>query len=138
MAKSASPIRLQEELMQSAKLTAKRFHRSTAEQIEYWASLGRRVALELDPDVLLSVTSGLAILKTEPVFNSPLEPENVFQSLEQDRKAGLLSDTVTSSAIRYQASKKYIGYLEQIDQDGNITTGQFENGHFIALNGSVF
>ncbi|MCB1936185.1 MAG: hypothetical protein KDF59_09600, partial [Nitrosomonas sp.] len=37
MAKSASPIRLQEELMKAAELTASRFHRSTAEQIEYWA-----------------------------------------------------------------------------------------------------
>jgi len=133
MAKSASPIRLQEELMQSAKLTAKRFHRSTAEQIEYWASLGRRVALELDPDVLLSVTSGLARLKVEPVFNSTLKPESVFQALEQDREAGLLCNTVTSSAVRYQASTKHIGYLERIDQNGNITTGQFKDGRFIAL-----
>jgi hypothetical protein len=44
MAKAASPIRLQEELMQAAESTAKRFHRSTAEQIEYWADLGRSVS----------------------------------------------------------------------------------------------
>jgi ParD-like antitoxin of type II ParDE toxin-antitoxin system len=40
MAKAASPIRLQTELMQQAEPTAKRFHRSSAEQIEYWADLG--------------------------------------------------------------------------------------------------
>ncbi len=39
MAKSASPIRLQEDLMQAAALTGERFHRSTAEQIEYWAEM---------------------------------------------------------------------------------------------------
>jgi hypothetical protein len=49
MAKAASPIRLQKELMQAAELTAKRFHRSTAEQIEYWADLGRSVSSTLDP-----------------------------------------------------------------------------------------
>ena len=36
---AASPMRLQEELIQSAAATAKRFHRSTAEQVE-----GRAIA----------------------------------------------------------------------------------------------
>ncbi len=52
MAKAASPIRLQEELMQAAESTAKLFHRSTAEQIKYWADLGHSVSSTLDPDVL--------------------------------------------------------------------------------------
>ncbi|MCF6202823.1 MAG: ParD-like family protein [Methylococcaceae bacterium] len=62
MAKSASPIRLQADLMQAAEITAKRYHRSTAEQIEYWADLGRTVASTLDPDVLLSVAAGLTVI----------------------------------------------------------------------------
>ncbi|PHS70328.1 MAG: hypothetical protein COB23_04225 [Methylophaga sp.] len=131
MAKSASPIRLQAELMQVAESTAKRFHRSTAEQIEYWADLGRSVSSTLDPDVLLSVISGLAILKAEPVFSAPIEPESVFETLENDRKSGLLQNSVTSAKIRYQASVKYPSYLEQIDLNGNVMTGQFENGQFI-------
>lgn len=133
MAKSASPIRLQESLMQAAELSAKRFHRSTAEQIEYWADLGRSVSSTLDPDILLSVLSGLVSLKIEPVFNPAIDPDTVFQSLEQDRKAGTLSNTVTSSAMNYQTSTKHLGYLEQIDQNGHITTGQFENGQFVVL-----
>jgi len=35
MAKAISPVRLQDDLMQAAKLTGERFHRSSAEQIEY-------------------------------------------------------------------------------------------------------
>jgi hypothetical protein len=133
MAKAASPIRLQEELMQVAESTAKRFHRSTAEQIEYWADLGRTVASTLDPDVLLSVTAGLTVIKTEPVISAPVNPDTVFQSLENDREAGVLSDTVTNSPIRYQASVTNLGYLERIDPNGNITTGQFKNGLFMEL-----
>ena len=133
MAKAASPIRLQAELMQVAESTAKRFHRSTAEQIEYWADLGRTVSSTLDPDVLLSVASGLAVIKTEPVISSPVEADSVFQALENDRNAGVLSSTVTNSAMRYQASTNHPGYLEKIDPDGQITTGQFENGQFIEL-----
>ncbi len=137
MAKAASPIRLQEELMQAAESTGRRFHRSTAEQIEYWADLGRSVSSTLDPDVLLSVLSGLTTIKTEPVICSPIDSDDVFEELENDRKAGTLHSTVTSSAVRYQASLEHSGYLEQIDPNGNITTGQFEHGQFIVLNGSI-
>jgi len=131
MAKSASPIRLQAELMESAESTAKRFHRSTAEQVEYWADLGRKVSSTLDPDVLLAIKSGLTVIKTEPIFSDPIDPDSVFQSLEKDREAGLLSAVVSHSAIRYQASAEHPGYLEKIDVDNNITTGQFEGGQFI-------
>ncbi|MBL1320923.1 MAG: hypothetical protein COA63_007670 [Methylophaga sp.] len=131
MAKSASPIRLQAELMQVAESTAKRFHRSTAEQIEYWADLGRSVSHHLDPDVLLSVASGLTVIKTEPVYSAPISHEAVFQALEDDRKASKLSSRVTHSADRYQASAKYPSYLEKIDKNGTITIGQFTQGEFI-------
>jgi len=133
MTKAVSPIRLQEELMQAAASTAKRFHRSTAEQVEYWADLGRSVSSTLDPDVLLSVASGLAIIKAEPVFSAPIDADSVFKSLENDRESGKLSREVTNSAIRYQASLKHLGYLEKIDADNNITIGQFENGQFVEL-----
>jgi len=133
MAKAVSPIRLQAELMQVAESTAKRFHRSTAEQIEYWADLGRSVSSHLDPDVLLSVASGLAVIKAEPVYSTPISHEAVFQTLEHDRKAGALSNSVTNSDVRYQASAKHPSYLEQIGKNGNITIGQFNQGVFIEL-----
>jgi hypothetical protein len=60
MAKSASPVRLQDDLMRRAALAGARHHRSAAQQIEYWASLGREVAALLDPDRLLAVQAGLA------------------------------------------------------------------------------
>ena len=117
--------------MQVAESTGKRFHRSTAKQIEYWADLGRSVSSTLDPDVLLSVISGLTILKAEPVFSAPIEPESVFETLENDRKSGLLQTTVTAAKIRYQASVKHPSYLEQVDLNGKVVTGKFENGQFI-------
>jgi hypothetical protein len=131
MAKAASPIRLQAELMQAAESTASRFHRSTAEQVEYWADLGRTVSTVIDPDVLLSIISGLTVIKTEAVFSPPVDPDKVFQALESDRDSGALSAMVTNSAICYQVSLKHSGYLEKIDSDGRITIGQFENGQFV-------
>jgi hypothetical protein len=132
MAKAASPIRLQNELMQAAETTARRFHRSTAEQIEYWAELGRSVSSTLDPDVLLSIVTGLARLNVEPVTGAPLDTDEVFNALEAQRDSGALLRSVTGSAVRYQTSLYHPGLLERIDQNGTVTTGQFENGEFIA------
>ncbi|MCF6202822.1 MAG: hypothetical protein L3J59_04005 [Methylococcaceae bacterium] len=64
-------------------------------------------------------------------MSAPIDPDAVFQSLENDREEGVLHNTVSNSAIRYQISKKHLGYLEKIDRQGNILTGQFENGQFI-------
>lgn len=134
MAKAASPIRLQEGLMQAAALTGKRFHRSTAEQIEYWAEMGRNVSLMLDPDDLLLVSTGLAKIKVESVRSEPVDPGEVFQSLEVERATGILPQTVTSSSIKYQISLMHPGYLEQINSNGTIKTGKFQDGVFTEMN----
>ena len=134
MVKAASPIRLQEDLVKAATLKAKSFHRSTAEQIEYWADLGRSVASTLDPDVLLSLTSGLVTINVEPVYSAPIDPDDVFQSLEAERETGNLPNNITSSTVRYQASLEHPGYLEQIDQNNEIHIGRFVNGEFTPLN----
>lgn len=131
MAKASSPIRLQDDLMQSAKSTAERFHRSAAEQIEYWAELGRSVSSTLDPDVLLSVVSGLTKIKIEPVHSPSVNPNDVFDALEREREDGSLSSTVTQSHLKYQASTMHPGFLERLGANGSITVGMFENGQFI-------
>ncbi|WP_040844836.1 TA system antitoxin ParD family protein [Thiorhodococcus drewsii] len=131
MPKSASPIRLQHELMQAAAVTGERFHRSTAEQIEYWASIGRQVSQLLHPDALLSITAGLARVRVEPVTTAPLDPNEVFNSQEQERTQGTLGTAVTSSPIRYQTSRAHPGYLERIGAGGQIDVGQFEGGRFV-------
>ena len=133
MAKSASPIRLQADLMQAAAVAGKRLHRSTAEQIEYWADMGRRVATVLDPDDLLSVASGLAKINIEPIHAKPVNPDEVFESLEGDRRAGSLYQITSNNTARYQVSESHPGYLEQVNPDGDITTGKFDNGEFFPL-----
>ena len=132
MAKAASPVRLQEELMKAATHTGRRFHRSAAEQVEYWAEIGRRVADEIDPDALLAVTAGLARVSVEPVHGEPLSPDEVFTSLEAERGAGTLSRGVTGAAVRYQVSLVRPGYLERVDRDGQVTVGRFREGEFVA------
>jgi len=137
MAKANSPVRLQDDLMQAAKLTGERFHRSSAEQIEYWADLGRKVSTVLDPDVISSIAMGLTQVKVEPIYGSRINPDAVFKTLDRQREEGGLTEQVTQSAIKYQSSLKHPGYLEQIDEQGDITVGQFNNGIFIVLDALV-
>jgi len=106
MAKAISPVGLQNDLMQAEKLIGERFHRSTAEQIEYWADIGREVSTVLDID-------------------------DVFNSLKVQRQQGTLKKVVTGSVSKYQSSLTQPGYLERIDQNGNVLVGQFENGEFV-------
>ncbi|MCK5356510.1 MAG: hypothetical protein KAJ63_15445 [Methyloprofundus sp.] len=132
MAKALSPIRLQDDLMQAAKLTGKRFHRSTAEQIEYWADIGRKVSTVLDPDTLISIATGLTQVKVEPIYGKPIDPDDVFNLLVAQQQQGTLTQAVTGSAFKYQSSLTQPGYLERIDQNGNTLVGQFENGEFVS------
>ena len=132
MAKSASPVRLQDALMRSAALTGARQHRSAAQQIEYWASLGREVAALLDPDRLLAVQAGLARLHVEPVTAPSVIPQQVFAALEADRSSGVLANSVSSAPVRYQACSSRPGYLERLDRDGSRSVGRFANGEFLA------
>lgn len=133
MAKALSPVRLQDDLMQAAKLTGERFHRSTAEQIEYWADIGRKVSTVLDPDTLISIATGLTQVKVEPIYGKPIDPDDVFNLLEAQRQQGALTQAVTDSAIKYQSSLTQPGYLERIDQNGNVLVGQFKNGEFVSV-----
>jgi hypothetical protein len=133
MAKAASPIRLQKELMSAAELAGKRFHRSTAEQIEYWAEMGRNVSTLLNPDDLAAIAAGVAKLKLVPVYGKPVDPALVFQTLEDERARGSLSQRVTNSPVKYQASLEHPGCLEQIDLNSQIRVGKFIDGEFVEI-----
>jgi len=133
MAKAASPVRLQEELMQAAAITGKRYHRSTAEQIEFWADMGRKISLIMSPDDLLNVSTGRVKIKLETIHAEAVNPDEIFRVLENSRSSGALSRKVTDCSIKYQASLKYPGYLEKIDKNGKIKTGKFHNGEFLEI-----
>ena len=132
MTKSASPIRLENNLMQAAKMTGKRYKRSTAEQIEYWADIGRSVAGVIDPDILISIQSGLSKVNVEAVNTVPISADDVFSNLDRQRDSGELTKNITTTSSKYQASATTPGLLEEIDQDGNVRTGMFEKGRFVA------
>jgi len=133
MAKSNSPIRLDAALMSQAKLVAGLHKRSQAEQIEYWAALGQSMTKLIDPETLIRIKSGVTKIRLEDIKNNSIDPEDVFSALEEQKQSGLLRSQITTSKLAYRASESKTGYLEQIDTTGNVTVGQFENGHFVSL-----
>ena len=130
MPKAASPVRLQAELMHAATIAGKLQHRSAAEQVEYWAGIGRSLSKIIDQNTLLEISAGLIRLKIESVEPSVVDPEEVYSGLEVDRKSGRLAELVSTSSVRYQSSTSYPGQLEQISPDGRVIVGQFHNGVF--------
>ncbi len=133
MAKAHSPLRLEAHLVEQASISGKLLHRSTAEQIEYWADIGRSMANVITPELLLQVYAGVAKVKVVKVPGPYIEPDALFADLENDRKSGALQENLTASSVKYQASSLYQGKLERIDRDGTITVGLFENGDFKPL-----
>lgn len=133
MAKAASPIRLQQDLMDSASVEGKLFNRSAAEQVEYWASIGRRLSNVVESDTLLSISAGLATVHVESVETRPIDPDIVFANLEQQSKSGALAEMIKHGQPRYQAAANHPGYLERIDASGEVVLGIFKDGVFTSV-----
>jgi len=135
MAKSASPIRLEKSLMSTAKVSASLNKRSVAEQIEYWAEIGRSVDKVIDPETIIKIKSGLSKLNIDDTQDAPVDADLVFAELESDRNSGELTNVIIKSTYRYQASETHHGFLDQIDALGKVVCGHFVNGLFEPLNG---
>jgi len=134
VAKAASPIRLQQDLMDNATVEGELFNRSAAEQVEYWAGIGRRLSNVVESDTLLSISAGLATVRVEPVETQPIEPDSIFNTLERQRESGALTEMIKQNGQpRYQASRQNPGYLERIEPDGQVVLGQFTNGVFTSV-----
>ena len=91
---------------------------SAAQQVEYWASLGRDGAGLLDPEQRLAVKAGLARLRVEPLRVAAVDPDIVVETVEEGRRRGSLASFVSTASIRYQASASHPGLLERISGDG--------------------
>jgi hypothetical protein len=59
----ASPVRIKDSLYEDAKIRASAEHRSTAEQVSYWATLGK--ACEDNPDLPFGFIRDILISEAE-------------------------------------------------------------------------
>ncbi len=129
MAKAQSPVRLQRDLMDSATVAGSLFHRSAAEQVEYWATIGRTLQNLVGVDTILDIMAGTVKIKLEDAPQVIVDPDDVFTDIEEKRHTGALSAPLLPGEFRYQASKSQPGLLEQVSEAGTVV-GQFEEGEF--------
>lgn len=132
MAKAISPIRLQSDLMQSATAVGALMHRSAAEQIEYWASLGQKVSDILSPDVLLTISAGLTKISVSPTVDPVIDFDDVMLEVEMCTNSGELTQTIANNTVKYQVSVNRPNFLEQVQPNGTVIIGYFKNGEFVA------
>ena len=131
MAKKTPFIRLREDLLKAAETTGALMHRSTSEQIEYWAAIGRSISSKVDPDTLDGVVSGFYSLEVKGVENVTVGFDDILSELDGERGLGVQCHRVSNSdSVRYQASSSQPGFLEQVHPDGHVVVGNFEMGEF--------
>jgi len=128
---SSDPLRLDANLVRSARAAARLHKRSLPRQIEYWAEIGRALEKEISAEDLLALRGGLAHVSLEKHKSVPVEPDEVCGDLEASRGKGVLADRVCESPVRYQSSPAHPGLLERIDRDGERTLGRFQDGEFV-------
>lgn len=130
-------LRIDSNLAKQAEREARVENRSKAKQLEYWAKLGRAISSKLHLADAVAVAQGLKEIKLEvssPVHSIAIDPERIFDDLENDRKKGALPRKVTSARVYYEASRNREGFLDRVDSvTGKRETGQFENGKFRSL-----
>jgi hypothetical protein len=117
----AQPVKLSEDLVLDARLTAEVNERSISSQVEYWARLGRAVEGVMH-------TRGVLALKRLG------DAKPVSQSLAAvDTPAGrakLEAVLAGRPFPHFEASKDRPGLLVKIDADGKRTVGRFVNRVF--------
>ncbi len=121
----SQPVKLSDELVLDARLTAEMAERSIAGQIEYWAQLGRA----LEP--LLQGAQALALRRAGAV--KPLsECLESVDSLEGRRRVAEHLERLPFP--HYEPAPNSPGMLVRIEADGTRTVGRFVNRQFKAAN----
>ena len=127
----ASPMRLDSSLVAAAEREGAMQKRSIPKQIEFWAELGKAVENIIGMEDVIAITQGLKKIEVGPMTSFSVNQGDVFDSLENSRKNGTLSEKVTSSVVYFEASLNHPGFLDRVDSaTGKRITGRFINGEF--------
>ena len=119
----SQPVKLSDELVLDARLTAELAERSIAGQIEYWAQLGRAI------EPLLQGAQALALRRAGAV--RPLS--ECLDSVDSDQGRRRVAEYLQSQPYpHYVPAPDAPGMLIRTEADGTRTLGRFVNRHFEA------
>lgn len=118
------PVKISDQLLLDARLTAQVLNRSIAGQIEYWANLGRTVEPFLRGDKVLALAQAG---KAKPLsdclrdVDSPKGRKRVLKHLD------------AQPFPHYEGASQHPGLLIRIDANGKRTLGRFVRRKFEAV-----
>jgi hypothetical protein len=119
----SQPVKLSDEMVLDARLTAELTERSIAGQIEFWAQLGRAI------EPLLEGSRALALRRAGAV--RPLS--ECFASIDTDEGRRRVAAYLDSRPFpHFEPAPDAPGLLVRIEQDGTRTLGRFVGGEFRA------
>jgi hypothetical protein len=119
----SQPVKLSDELVLDARITAEVAERSIAGQIEYWAHLGRAI------EPLLQGAQALALRRAGAV--KPLS--ECLESVDSTEGRRRVADYLQSRPFpHYEPAPEAPGMLVRIEEDGTRTLGRFVNRQFKA------
>ncbi|MFN0055277.1 MAG: TA system antitoxin ParD family protein [Planctomycetales bacterium] len=117
----SQPVKLSDDLVLDARLTAKTAERSIAGQIEFWAQLGRAIEPLLEGSRVLALRRSGSV----PPLSECLS--------EADSSAGRrrVADYLNSRPFpHYEPAPGAPGMLVRVEQDGRRTIGRFVDREF--------
>jgi len=120
----SQPVKISDELILDARLTAEIAERSIAGQIEFWAQLGRAI------EPLLEGSRALALRRAGAVV--PLSDS--LASMDSAAGRRRLAEYLESRPFpHYEPVPDSPGLLVRVDADGRRTTGRFVGREFRAV-----
>ncbi len=120
----SQPVKISDELILDARLTAEIAERSIAGQIEFWAQLGRAI------EPLLEGSRALALRRAGAVVPLSECLASVDSAAGRKRVAEYLE---SRSFPHYEPVPGSPGLLVRVDADGTRTTGRFVGREFRAV-----
>lgn len=117
----SQPVKISDDLILDARLTAELLKRSIAGQIEFWASLGRAVEPLLEGDKVLALQKSGKARPLSYLLGSVDTPEG------RRRVATYLKDRPFP---RYEPAPGKTGLLVRIEKGGKRTLGRFVGRQF--------
>ena len=117
----SQPVKLSDDLVLDARLTAEIAQRSIAGQVEYWARLGRAI------EPLLQGAQALALCRAG--VTRPLS--ECLESVDSAEGRQRLAEHLANQPFpRYEPARDVPGLLVRIEADGTRTIGRFVNRQF--------
>lgn len=117
----SQPVKLSDELVLDARLTAEIADRSIAGQVEHWAQLGRAIEPLLRGDQALALRRAGA--------QKPLS--ECLESIDSDEGRHRVAEYLSTRPFpHYESAPGRPGLLLRIEADGTRTIGRFVNREF--------